>query len=68
MENRLNNDSFIVATLDGPEGSEGRFSLWAGAGEAEGHICSLLENGVPVSRIQVFRARSMARPRTLAAA
>ena len=53
-------DALIVVTTEGDAGLDGRFSLWAGAGEAERYIRSLVERGTPAAAIQVFRARPLA--------
>jgi len=52
-------DAVIVVTTEGAGGLDGRFSLWAGAGEAERYIRSLVERGTPAAAIQVFQARPL---------
>ena len=52
-------DAVIVVTTEGAGGLDGRFSLWAGAGEAERYIRSLVERGTPATAIQVFRAHPL---------
>ena len=52
-------DAVIVVTTEGDRRLDGRFSLWARAGEAERHIRSLVERGTPAESIRVFRARPL---------
>ena len=59
----------IVVTTKEASGLDGRFSLWAGPGEAEHHIRGLMEGGTPPDTIRVYRARPLAlrRPAPIAA-